>query len=133
MKVKITKASDYNDVKISEFNTLEDLLKFQEECDEELIIARPYKRKNGEKVYDVIVYDDYVELDSDPIVPEGKKFITSYDENGNEDIEELIQCKDCEHYEITGSRFHHWCTRHEFAREPEDYCSDAERREKSND
>lgn len=103
MKAKITKASDYRDVKITEFNTLEDLLKFQEECDEELIIARPWKHKNGEKVYNVIIYDDYVEP-----------------------RQELICCKDCDYYETTDTQFHHWCTYHEFAREPEDYCSDAE-------
>lgn len=59
-----------------------------------------------------------------------KKFIVSYDEDGNEVVEELIRCKDCEYYEIIpGTQFrNYWCTCHEFAREPDDYCSDAERR-----
>ena len=58
-----------------------------------------------------------------------KKWIVSYDEDGNELTEELIQCQDCKHFEIEDSDIHYWCTNWQHYSEPEDYCSDAERRE----
>ncbi len=58
-----------------------------------------------------------------------KKWIVSYDEDGNEFTEELIQCKDCKYFEIEDGDIYYWCTEGQRYREPEDYCSDAERRE----
>lgn len=42
--------------------------------------------------------------------------------------EELIRCKDCKYFEIEDSDIHCWCTEWQHYREPDDYCSDAERR-----
>ena len=62
MKAKIAKASDYRDVKITEFNTLEDLLKFQEEHDCYLVIAPLYELPEGGFYYEVMIADKHITI-----------------------------------------------------------------------
>ena len=61
MKAVIRKASDWNYTKIEEFNTLEDLLKFQEEAGCVLIIGYSKESIEGKTPYNIMIYDDYIE------------------------------------------------------------------------
>jgi len=61
MKAVIRKASDWNYTKIEEFNTLEELLDFKEKADTAIIIGRSNELHDGEELYVITIYDDYIE------------------------------------------------------------------------
>jgi len=63
MKATITKASDWNYMEPDvEFNTLEDLLKFQEEHDCYLVIAPLYELPEGGFYYEVMIADKHITI-----------------------------------------------------------------------
>ena len=66
MKFWIDKTSDYKYCQVKEFNTLQDLLDFMEECGEDIILSinMNYGRNNSlnsEYKYRIEIYDDYRE------------------------------------------------------------------------
>lgn len=61
MKAVIRKASKWDCTEIKEFNTLEDLLKFQEETGCVLIIGYSKESIEGKTPYKIMIYDDHFE------------------------------------------------------------------------
>lgn len=61
MKAVIRKASDWKYGEIKEFNTLEELLDFQEKAENPIIISRENVFLTGDIPYDIMIYDDYIE------------------------------------------------------------------------
>ena len=62
MKATITKASDRNYMEPAEFDTLEDLLKFQKEHDCYLVIAPLYELPEGGFYYEVMIADKHITI-----------------------------------------------------------------------
>ena len=63
MLFKVTRASDWSDedAEIKEISTLEELVKFQKECDYSLILGKRQALVEDDSVIDLMIYDDYVE------------------------------------------------------------------------
>ena len=63
MLFKVTRASDWSDedAEIKEISTLEELVKFQKECDYSLILGNRQALVEEDSVIDLMIYDDYVE------------------------------------------------------------------------
>lgn len=60
MKAVIRKASDWKYGEIKEFNTLEELLDFQEKAGCAIIIG-PNELLEGDAPYEIMIYDGYIE------------------------------------------------------------------------
>lgn len=63
MKVYVTKASDFNFKKVIQIDTLEELLRFQQEVGHDLIIEEmeSFDEEIPINEFTIMIYDDYLE------------------------------------------------------------------------